>query len=53
MLLLVLVLLLQMLPFLAELLEDAEVGVEARAKDVMRELGKITGESMDQYLKAS
>ena len=42
----------QTLPFLSELLEDTDSRVEARTKDVLRALESISGEKMDQYLKA-
>lgn len=45
-----LVLLPESLPFLAEVLEDIEVVVEARAKDVVKELESLSGESLQQYL---
>lgn len=40
------------LPFLAELLEDAESAVEARAASVLRALEELSGESLADYLKA-
>lgn len=40
------------LPFLAELLEDAEAGVEARAAGLLRALEELSGESLAEYLKA-
>ena len=39
------------LPFLAELLEDAEQPVEARAAAVVRQLEALSGESLEQYLR--
>ena len=39
------------LPFLAELLEDAELAVEARAQRVVRQLEALSGESLEQYLR--
>lgn len=45
-----LVLLPESLPFLAEVLEDVEVAVEARAKEVVAELERLSGESLQQYL---
>ncbi|GAB4814939.1 hypothetical protein N2152v2_001985 [Parachlorella kessleri] len=47
-----LVLLPETLPFLAELLEDAEGAVEARAAAVLRWLEELSGESLEEYLKA-
>lgn len=45
-----LVLLPESLPFLAEVLEDVEVAVEARAKEVVTQLEELSGESLQQYL---
>lgn len=45
-----LVLLPESLPFLAELLEDVEVAVEARAKEVVKQLEELSGESLQQYM---
>jgi U3 small nucleolar RNA-associated protein 10 len=39
------------LPFLAELLEDAEHAVEARAAALLRSLESLSGESLEQYLR--
>ncbi|PRW61623.1 hypothetical protein C2E21_0211 [Chlorella sorokiniana] len=39
------------LPFLAELLEDPELAVEARAQQLVRALEALSGESLDQYLR--
>ncbi len=39
------------LPFLAELLEDAELAVEARAQALVRQLEQLSGESLEQYLR--
>ena len=36
----------------AELLEDAEGAVEARAAAVLRWLEELSGESLEEYLKA-
>lgn len=47
-----LVLLPEALPFLAELLEDPELAVEARAKELLRQLEALSGESLEQYLQA-
>ncbi len=38
------------LPFLSELLEDAELAVEARAARLVRQLEALSGESLAQYL---
>lgn len=38
------------LPFLAELLEDAELAVEAGAQALVRQLETLSGEPLDQYL---
>lgn len=46
-----LVLLPETIPFLAELLEDTEVAVEARAQEVVKQLEEVSGEKLDQYLK--
>lgn len=46
-----LVLLPETLPFLAELLEDAELVVEAAARDVVKRLEEVSGESLADYLK--
>ncbi|MEW5318749.1 MAG: hypothetical protein WDW38_009944 [Sanguina aurantia] len=46
-----LVLLPETLPFLAELLEDIDVGVEAAAQGVVVALEEVSGEKLDQYLK--
>jgi U3 small nucleolar RNA-associated protein 10 len=40
------------LPFLAESLEDPDQVVEARAAAVLRGLEELSGESLEQYLKA-
>lgn len=40
----------QALPFLAELLEDPEPGVAARARSLCRRLEALSGESLDPYL---
>ncbi|KAK9866983.1 hypothetical protein WJX84_002095 [Apatococcus fuscideae] len=45
-----LVLLPESLPFLAELLEDPELGVSSLAQEILRQLEEISGESLDQYL---
>lgn len=47
-----LVLLPEALPFLAELVEDVEVGVQERAKQLLRQLEELSGESLEQYLQA-
>jgi len=39
------------IPFLAELLEDVEPAVEARAQALMALLEDVSGEKLDQYLK--
>jgi U3 small nucleolar RNA-associated protein 10 len=46
-----LVLLPETLPFLAELLEDAELVVEAAARDVVKRLEEVSGESLAEYLR--
>lgn len=46
-----LVLLPETLPFLSELLEDPEVAVEMRAQALVAQLEKLSGESLDDYLK--
>ena len=46
-----LVLLPETLPFLAELLEDAELPVEAGARDLVKRLEEVSGESLADYLK--
>jgi len=38
------------LPFLSELLEDAELAVEARTQRLVRHLETLSGESLAQYL---
>lgn len=38
-------------PCQAELLEDAEASVEARAAEVVRQLEELSGESLAEYLK--
>lgn len=47
-----LVLLPETLPFLAELLEDSEHAVEAAAAALLRRLEALSGESLEEYLKA-
>lgn len=39
------------LPFLAELLEDAELAVEAAAAALVKQLEALSGESLEQYLR--
>lgn len=39
------------IPFVAELLEDTETVVEARAQQLVALLEVISGEKLDQYLK--
>ena len=39
------------LPFLAELLEDSELAVEARAAALVKQLEALSGESLEQYLR--
>jgi len=46
------VLLPETLPQLAELLEDADVAVEARAQEVVAALEELSGEKLDEYLRA-
>eukprot|EP00798_Chlamydomonas_sp_ICE-L_P013554 gene13554-19425_t len=45
-----LVLLPETIPFLAELLEDSELAVEARAQQVVKALEEVSGEKLDQYM---
>ncbi len=45
-----LVLLPESLPFLSELVEDVELAVEARAKELVKQLEELSGESLEQYL---
>lgn len=45
-----LVLLPESLVFLSELLEDVELAVEARAKELVKQLEELSGESLEQYL---
>ena len=47
-----LVLLPEALPFLAELVEDPEHAVEAATQCLLRRLEELSGESLEQYLKA-
>jgi hypothetical protein len=44
---------LQTLPFLAELLEDPEPAVEARAQDLQKLLEEVSGEKLDDYLRTA
>ena len=46
-----LVLLPETIPFLAELVEDSEPAVEARAQQVVAALEEVSGEKLDQYMK--
>ena len=46
-----LLLILQALPFLAELLEDEDAGVAAAAAGLVSRLEQLTGEGFDDYLK--
>jgi U3 small nucleolar RNA-associated protein 10 len=46
-----LMLLPETIPFLAELVEDSEQAVEARAQEVVRMLEEVSGESLAQYMK--
>ena len=41
------------IPFLAELLEDTDQRVEARAQEVVKLLEGVSGESLDAYMKTS
>jgi hypothetical protein len=41
----------QAIPFLAELLEDTEPEVEARAQRLVAQLEALSGEKLDQYMK--
>jgi U3 small nucleolar RNA-associated protein 10 len=47
-----LMLLPEALPFIAELLEDGEVGVEAGAQGLVAQMEALSGERLEQYLKA-
>ncbi len=47
-----LVLLPEALPFLAELVEDPEHAVEAATQSLLRRLEELSGESLEQYLRA-
>jgi U3 small nucleolar RNA-associated protein 10 len=38
------------IPFLGELLEDAELSVKALAQDILKEMETLSGESLGQYL---
>jgi U3 small nucleolar RNA-associated protein 10 len=46
-----LMLLPETIPFLAELVEDSEQAVEARAQEVVKMLEEVSGESLAQYMK--
>lgn len=48
-----LVLLPEALPFLSELLEDADAAVAARVRNVILQLEEISGEKLDEYLKCN
>jgi hypothetical protein len=41
------------IPFLAELLEDTDQRVEARAQEVVKLLEGVAGESLDPFMKTS
>ncbi len=45
------VLLPEAMPFLAELLEDPELTIQNKTRQLLRKLEEITGESLDEYLK--
>jgi U3 small nucleolar RNA-associated protein 10 len=38
------------IPFLVELLDDAELSVKALAQDILKEMETLSGESLRQYL---
>lgn len=38
------------IPFLGELLEDADLEVKSLAQDILREMEKLSGENLRQYL---
>lgn len=38
------------IPFLGELLEDAELSVKSLAQEILKEMESISGESLQQYL---
>ena len=39
------------MPFMAELLEDPELAIQNRTRQLLRMLEEMTGESLDEYLK--
>ena len=45
------ILLPEAMPFLAELLEDPELSIQNKTRQLLRKLEEITGESLDEYLK--
>ena len=45
------ILLPEAMPFLAELLEDPELVIQNKTRQLLRKLEEITGESLDEYLK--
>ncbi|KAL0403043.1 UNVERIFIED_CONTAM: hypothetical protein Sradi_1945100 [Sesamum radiatum] len=45
-----LVLLPETIPFLGELLEDAELSVKSLAQEILKEMETMSGESLRQYL---
>ena len=45
------ILLPEAMPFLAELLEDPELLIQNKTRHLLRKLERITGESLDEYLK--
>lgn len=45
------VLLPEAMPFLAELLEDPELEMQNRTRELLKRLEEISGESLDDYLK--
>ncbi|XP_010486163.1 PREDICTED: uncharacterized protein At3g06530-like [Camelina sativa] len=45
-----LVLLAETIPFLGELLEDAELSVKSLAQDIIKQMEEMSGESLTQYL---
>lgn len=45
------ILLPEAMPFLAELLEDPELTIQNKTRQLLRKLEEITGESLDEYLR--
>ena len=40
------------MPFLAEVLEDPELGIQNETRGLLRSLEELTGESLAEYLKS-